>query len=108
MSGRDLVWTDRTLVVYEKQEIKLVKTLGYSCCLCLDRKRCLMCRKRLVQMMNHCLINPLYLLCYYLVISFVQLGIVPCSLNCHGLSRYDASTKKREKKTGHGYRLLHA
>ena len=27
MSGRDLVWTDRTLVVYEKQEIKLVKKL---------------------------------------------------------------------------------
>ena len=32
----------------------------------------------------------------------------PWSLNCHGLSRYDACTKKREKKTGHGYHLLHA
>ena len=38
-----------------------------------DRKRCLMCRKGLVQIMNHCLnINPLYLLGYYLFISFVQ------------------------------------
>ena len=26
MSGRNLVRTDRTMVVYEKQEIKLVKT----------------------------------------------------------------------------------
>ena len=33
-----MVWTDRTLVLYEKQE-SLSKTLGYSCCLCLDRYR---------------------------------------------------------------------